>query len=68
MTLSEKRRAAQAARKTRGGNPKPLPYAGGRKRKPDRCPCGENTLTRAQARGFACCKLAGVCPTPAISP
>jgi len=25
-----------------------------------RCPCGENTLKRAKARGFACCKKAGL--------
>lgn len=34
----------------------------GRPRKPyaKRCPCGANTLRRAQRRGFECCKRFGV--------
>ena len=50
--LSAIRRAASLARKT---------HAGGRKRsKKKRCPCGANTLKRAFARAYDCCKRAGV--------
>lgn len=46
-------RAMSAARKT---------HAGGRKRKKGvpRCPCGANTLKRAKARNFECCKKSAV--------
>ena len=37
------------------------PGSGGRPRKRGpRCPCGANTLRRAKARGFECCKKAGM--------
>lgn len=29
-------------------------------RKAERCPCGQNTLRRAKARAYDCCKRAGV--------
>lgn len=29
-----------------------------------RCPCGQNTLTRAKQRNFGCCKKAGVDVAP----
>lgn len=46
----EQARAMSAARKRNGAGP-------GRPRSQDkRCPCGANTLKRAQARGFDCCK------------
>ena len=42
-------------------NTKFIPPPGpGRPRQGNRCPCKANTLTRAQARGFDCCKRAGV--------
>lgn len=51
------RRAASAARKTRGAGPgRP---AGSKSDKP-RCPCGAHTLRRAQARAYDCCKAAGL--------
>jgi hypothetical protein len=31
----------------------------GRKSRKKRCPCGANTLKRAQARAFECCKKVG---------
>lgn len=30
-----------------------------------RCPCGDNTLHRAEQRAFACCKAKGVVPRTA---
>ncbi len=33
---------------------------GGRPASQERCPCGQNALTRAQARNFDCCRKAGV--------
>lgn len=33
---------------------------GGRPRTKHRCYCGQNTMRRAVARNFECCKLAGV--------
>lgn len=36
---------------------------GGRPRSDDRCYCGENSRTRAEARRFDCCKRAGRYPT-----
>lgn len=36
-------------------------HFGGRQRSgAPRCPCGASTLRRAQARGFDCCRRAGV--------
>ena len=56
---SDQPRAMNAARKTHGtGGGRPLSDA-------PRCPCAANTLTRAKAHGFACCKAAGFCyPVP----
>lgn len=36
---------------------------GGRPRMSDRCYCGQNSRTRAEARRFDCCKRAGQYPT-----
>lgn len=56
-TLSQKRSRANAARKTRGGGGA-RPGAG-RPREKSRCPCQANTLRRAAARKFDCCRKAG---------
>lgn len=58
-TRSEKCRRASLSRKKFSGGPGPGP---GRPRDPVRCPCGENSLCRATARGFACCRKAGLDP------
>jgi hypothetical protein len=51
---SDQPRAMNAARKTHGtAGGRPLSDA-------PRCPYAANTLIRAKARGFACCKAAGV--------
>lgn len=54
--LSQIRREAAAKRKTfAGGRNGGRPLS--RKR---RCPCGANTERRAKARGYACCRVAGL--------
>jgi hypothetical protein len=35
---------------------------GGRPQLKQRCPCGANSLKRAFARGYECCKKAGLIP------
>lgn len=48
----------------KGGGYRP---GSGRKPDEDRCPCGENKLSRAEARAFDCCKAKGLMPRgPAI--
>lgn len=50
-----------AARKRRNyGGPRKIEHGRGPGRGTVRCPCGANTLGRARARGFGCCKLSGV--------
>ncbi len=51
--LSAKRRAASLARKTFAAGP------GRPKSAKKRCFCGAQTLKRAYARGFKCCRDAG---------
>ncbi len=59
-TLSEKRSRASLSRKTFGGGGARI--GSGRPRATVRCPCGLNSLKRAQDRAFDCCKKAGMVP------
>jgi hypothetical protein len=53
-TLAEKRRRASLSRKVNGAGP------GRPQSKKKRCPCEANTMNRAKARRFSCCRKAGV--------
>lgn len=52
--LSSEEARAMAAMRTNTGN------AGRKRKKGPRCECGENTLRRAKARNFDCCKRNGI--------
>jgi ribosomal protein L37AE/L43A len=54
--------ALREAAKILGARAKPGP--GRRKSDKPRCPCGKNTMRRAEAHSWRCCKAAGLTVPP----